>query len=271
MTTDLATQEITPEELELLQKQQESEVPDDLFQTPILKIGEALTREVQAGEAEAGEFIDTLRGEGIGNKVEFIASYFQLGRFASDQKSGRAYVAFSTTIPEAWADLVGEEFVGTPFDEYPDAEEVYKQRANAKEIEWGSGPLVSTTFNFTGLVIVPAVEGSDDPDEIRPVRLSLKRTNVPPAKKILTLLRSGGASRQYWDRALELSTEKKTFDRGASHLLVVKQGRPTTPEEKQQATRLAVLTAQGRVTDNQAAAEGPAARVEPEDDGGLAV
>lgn len=268
-SSELTTGEITPEELELLQRQQAQEVPDDLFQTPILKIGEALTREVQAGEAEAGEFIDTRRGESIGTKCEFITSYFQLGRFASDRESGRAYTAFGTTIPAHWADLVGEEFVDTPFDEYPDAEEQFKARVNRKEIEWGKGPLVSTTYNFTGLVIVPAVEGSDDEDEVRPVRLSLKRTNVPSAKKMLTLLRAG--NKPFWEKVLDLGTEKKSYDRGASHLLVVKQGRPTTPEEKAQAAKLALATALGRVTDNQAAAEGPSATVEPDANGGLGV
>lgn len=266
-STDLTEQVLTPEELELLQKQQAAEVPDDLFQTPILKIGQPLTREVQAEEAEPGEFIDTLRGEGIGTKCEFITSYFQLGRFAADRDSGRAFVAFGTTIPEAWADLVGEEFVGQPFDEYPDAEEQYKKRVNAKEIEWGKGPLVSTTYNFTGLVKVEGV--GDEEDELRPVRLSLQRTNVPAAKKMLTLLRAG---RQYWDRVLELGTEKKGFDRGAAHLLTVKRGRPTDADEKAQATKLAVLTAAGRVTDNQATAEGPGAEsAAPEAKGALEV
>lgn len=253
-STDLAELgDVTPEALEALQKQQASEIDNTLFQTPILKIGQPLTREVQAEEAEAGEFIDTLRGEGIGDKCGFVAAYYQTGRFAADRDSGRAYTAFGAEIPPHWSDLVGEEFVGQRFDEYPDAEEQYKQRVNRKEIEWGKGPLVSTTHNFTGLVIVSAVEGTDDEDELRPVRLSLQRTNVPAARKILSLLNAGG-NRPYWEKVLELGTEKKSFDRGASHLLTVKLGRNTTSEEKAAAVQLALATAAGRTQDNQATA-----------------
>lgn len=260
--TDLAELgDVSPEALEALQQQQASEIDDDLFQTPILKIGQPLTREVQAEEAEPGEFIDTLRGEGIGDKCGFIVSYYQKGRFAADRDSGRAYVAFGDEIPPHWADLVGEEFVGQRFDEYPDAEEQYKARVNRKEIEWGKGPLVSTTHNFTGHAIVSGVEGTDDEDELRPVRLSLQRINVPAAKKILTLLRAGG-NRPYWEKVLDLGTEKKSFDRGAAHLLTVKLGRSTTSDEKAAAVQLALATAAGRVSDNAETAERPDAAPE---------
>src|SRR5690349_14744664 len=123
-STDLAV--ATPEELQLLQEQQASEFDSDLLQTPILKIGQPLTREVSNGDAEAGEFINTLTGEGLGDSLGFIVSYYQKGRFAVDRDTNRAYVAFGATIPDAWEDLVGAEFVGTRFDEHPDAEETYK-------------------------------------------------------------------------------------------------------------------------------------------------
>src|SRR5688572_22789673 len=108
MSTAVATQSeaglaVSDEELQALLDQQEAEFSSDLFQVPILKIGQPLTREVGAGEAEAGEFINTLLGEGIGTKIGFIVSYYQQGRFAADRKTNRAYVAFGTTIPEAWA------------------------------------------------------------------------------------------------------------------------------------------------------------------------
>ena len=75
-STDVAT--VDAAELESLQAQQEEEFDGvDLFQTPILKIGQPLTREVQAEEAEPGEFINTLTGEGIGNKVGFIVAFYQ--------------------------------------------------------------------------------------------------------------------------------------------------------------------------------------------------
>lgn len=240
------------EEIALLQRQQEDEFEagDGLFTTPILKIAQPLTREVQADEAEVGEFINTLTGEGIGDAVEFVVAYYQRGRFGADRKTGRAYVAFSADIPSAWGDLVGDEFVGTPFTEYPDAEERYKARVNNKEIEWGSGPLVSTTHNFTGLAIVPGLEG-DDEDDLQPVRMSLQRTNMPSVRKIMSLKKGMMRNRPFWDKTFQFGTEKKAFDRGAAYLLTVKLGRETTAEEKALAVELAQAVTAGRVSDNQ--------------------
>jgi hypothetical protein len=273
--TDVAVQAdaslatISDEELRALQAQQESEYDDDLFQTPILKIGQPLTREVRAEQAEPGEFINTLTGESLGDKVEFIVSYYQRGRFAADRDTGRAYTAFGDTIPPHWAELVGDEFVGTPFAEYPDAEEVYKERVNAKEIEWGKGPLVSTTHNFTGLALVPSLEEDVEPD-LQPVRLSLQRTNVPMVRKWRSLIKSKRNS-SIWDYVYNLSTFAKPFPRGTAYLLDVKLGRPTNPDEKSVAIELAQAVAAGRVSDN-AASDGAQDKVsEPDAKGGLAV
>lgn len=266
-STDLAV--ATPEELQALQEQQAGEFDNDLLQTPILKIGQPLTREVSNGDAEAGEFINTLTGEGLGNSLGFIVSYYQKGRFAVDRDTNRAFVAFGSTIPDAWADLVGEEFVGTRFDEHPDAEETYKKRVNAKEIEWGKGPLISTTHNFTGLALVPSLE---DPNEVdlQPVRLSLQRTNMPAVRKWTTLIKSA-RNAATWDFVYDLGTEPKEFARGKAHLLRVQKGRSTSVEEKEAAVELAQAVAAGRVSDNSASESAADKPSEPDAKGGLAV
>lgn len=267
MTTELVP--ASAEELALIQ-QQEAEFDDTPLQTPILKIGQALTREVQEGEAEEGEFINTLTGESLGESVQFIIAYYNRGRFAADKKTRRAYVAFSEEIPESWADLVGEEFVGTPFSEYPDAEEQFKARVNAKEIEWGNGPLISTTHNYTGFVIVPGEEGSDEPDELQPVRLSLQRTNMPAVRKLNTLKRAMLRNKPFWDVVFELSSAKKAFAAGPAYLLNVKPGRKTSADEREEAKNLALAVAAGNVTSNEdAEVEAPAEA--PENKGGLSV
>jgi hypothetical protein len=203
--------------LAVINAAQEDDIDSDLLTTPILKIGQPLTREVQDELAEVGEFINTATKEGIGNKVDFIVAYYQKGRFAADRDTNRAYVAFGNTIPDHWADLVGEEFVGTPFSEYPDAEETYKKRVNAKEIQWGKGPLVSTTHNFTGYALVENPETGEV--EPQPVRLSLQRTNVPAVKDWVSLKQTKLRNRPWWDRVFELSTYKKSFDKGTAYLL----------------------------------------------------
>lgn len=270
-TEDNLPEGVTQEDLDALMAQQEAEFGDDLVTTPILKIGQGLTREVQDGNAEAGEFIDTVRGEGIGDNIGFIVSYYQRGRFAADRESGRAYVAFGDTIPENWEPLVGAEWVGTLFDEHPDAEEKFKERVNDKDdpTEWGKGPLISTTHNFTGFAVIPPLEGEDE-EQLSPARLSLQRTNMSAVRKWTTLRRSALRNRPFWEVVFDLSTTKNTYARGAAYNLVVKLGRKTTAEEKALAVDLAQMVAAGRVVDNQAS-DAKAAAAEPDAKGGLGV
>ncbi len=267
-STDLEKR--SPEELELL-KAQDAEFDNDSFQTPILKIGQPLTKEVQDESAEPGEFINSLTGEGVGDKIGFIVAYYNKGRFATDD--GRAFVAFDANIPEAWSDLVGEEFVGTPFTEYPDAEEQFKNRVNAKEIEWGKGPKISTTHNYTGLAVVSAPEGSDEAEELQPVRLSLQRTNMPAVRKLNSIKRAVLRNRPFYDVVFDLATYKKDFGRGSAYLLNPKQGRTTTPEEREEAYNLALAVQGGRVQSVGESDEGgPSAPVaEPKSEGALDV
>lgn len=172
-------------------------------------------------------------------------------------------------IPEHWADYVGEEFVGTRFDEHPDAEEVFKAKANRKEIQWGSGPPISTTHVFTGIALVEDPESGEV--EPQPVRMSLQRTNVPTVRKWMTLRQSKLRNKPFWERTFILGTEKKNFDRGMSYNLTVALGRPTTAEEKEQAVALAQAVMSGLVLDNSETAATGDKPVEPDAKGGLDV
>lgn len=116
---------------------------------------------------------------------------------------------------------------------------------NAKEREWGSGPLVSTTHNFTGYVILPGLDPEDE-EQLMPVRLSLKRTDVPAAKKFISLKKMLRL-RAFWDITFDLTTTAKASGRHESFIVQVKAGRPTTDEEKLLASQLAVDTAAQRV------------------------
>jgi hypothetical protein len=266
-----ALQGVSDEDLAALRAAQDNEIDADLIQTPILKIGQPLTREVQNDLAEPGDFIDSLTGDSLGSKIEFIVADYKKGRFATDNESGLTRVAFGKVVPESWAELsfIGEENVGVPFPELDDAEERYKARANAGEIEWGKGPRVSTTHNFTGLVVVDGLEDDDDA-ELRPVRLSLQRTNMPAVRKILTFYQAKLRRTAWWDQAFDLATEKKTFNKGSAYLLVPRLGRVTLPHERQAAAELALAVLAGRVEDNAEAAVVDAP-VEPKAEGGLAV
>jgi hypothetical protein len=269
MSEELA---VRSEEEQALIAAQDTELEGVSFQVPILKIGQPLTREVGNGDAEVGEFINTLTAEGLGEQVDFIVAYYNQGRFASDKDSGRAYTAFDTVIPASWADLVGEEFVGTPFVEYQDAEERFKERVNSKEIEWGKGPLVSTTHNYTGLVVVPQEEGDDGELEYSPVRLSLQRTNMPAVRKFTQVQRAMLRNKPFYDIVFALSTYSKSFAKGTAYLLNPKPGRKTTAEERADALQLGLAVRAGRVAANdEATADATAPTEAPAKGGGLGI
>lgn len=275
-TTDIAMRDETalavPDETAAaIAAAQAAEYGDEPLQTPILKIGQGLTREVAEGEAEVGEFINTLSGASLGTVVEFVVAYYNRGRFASEKKSGRAYVAFGATIPASWEPLVGEEFVGTPFSEYPEAEEQFKAAVNAKEREWGEGPLVSTTHNYTGLVLVEDEDGVVEPE---PVRLSLKRIDVPAHRKLSTLLRAVLRNKPTWDKVVRLATYSRDFGRNTAYTIDptgVRFVRDTSPEERAYAAEVAQAVLAGRTVSADAEAAVEDKPAEPKADGGLEV
>lgn len=226
--TELAEQEALEAQLAADNK---AEADQSDFQIPLLKIGQALTEEVSSGDAVAGEFINSLTGEGLGTEIEFIVSGYNKGRFDhGDRAEGkRARKAYGVrNVP--WVD---DPFVGQPFTEHPDAEEKYSDRVNAGEIQWGKGPRISTTFDFTGFVL-----GEHAGDNPIPVCLSLMRMNRRQARKWVTLLDAGLGGR-YWDAVFTLTTERQTGDQGNYYTINVRQTRKPTPEEKGIAVRFA--------------------------------
>jgi len=268
VSTDLTTQS---EVFKALQAQQEAEFEGDTFQTPILKLCQPLTREVGDDLAEPGDFFNTLTSESYGNAIEFVVAYYNKGRSAS-VKGGRYFVGPHEIIPESWKDHpdIGEAWVGQPFADHPEAEEQYKRRVNAGEIEWGSGPKISTTYNYTGLVLVPQVEGDDSEQEIAPVRFSLQRTGKKAADKINTILRAVLRNKNNWDKVLQFDSVKRDFGSNKAYVVNVKLGRDTTADEREQAAELALAFMSGNVvSDEEAAESGPT--VAPDSRGGLDV
>jgi hypothetical protein len=248
---------------------QAEEYDDESLQTPILKIGQHLTREVKDGNAEAGEFINTLTGEGLGTDVEFIVAYYNKGRFASNAE-GRAFVSFDKNIPDHWEPFVGPDFVGTPFAEYPEAEEQFKAAVNAKQRDWGKGPAVSTTHNYTGLVLVDGEDGT----ELQPARLSLKRIDVPAHRKLQTLLRAVLRGKPPWDKVVRLATTGRDFGRNTAYTIDptgVRFVRDTTPEERAYAAEVAQAVLAGRTVSADAEAATEDKPAEPKASGGLDV
>jgi hypothetical protein len=251
-TKDETAPAVSQSDLDAIAAAQASEyTDDDTIQVPRLKLAQALTTEVKSGDAAAGDFVNSVTNESLGDRAEFIVAYYNRGRFADDDDGG-TYVSTDDLIPENWAPFVGDSFVGTPFIDYPDAEETYKKRVNAGELQWGSGPAVSTTYNFTGFVVLPDEMVGEDADltERRMVaRLSLKRTGKKAADKIKTLQRLVLRGRPSWEKVLQLQSIEKSFGRNDAYIVdpnSLKYIRDTTPDEKAAAQQLALAIVHGR-------------------------
>lgn len=244
---------IAAEEAALVEANQ-SEVDASEFVIPILKLAQPLTDEVTAGEAKAGEFVLPLTGESYPAPVEFIVAGKGKGRFKPGRKGERTLVAYDTNIVP-WKD---DPFFGKPFSEHPDAEEQFRARVDAGDQEWEHGPPIQTTYNYTGYLIGSEV----------PVRLSLRRTSAPAARKWNTLLDAVLRGR-YWDRVFTVGSEQQKNDQGAFYVVTVNQGRNTDASEKMQAIQLATALRNQQVTTVGDAEDGPTK--EPDAQGGLEV
>ena len=67
MSTEVAIPQSA--EVEAILAQQDQALAEGAFQVPILKICQALTKEVKEGDAEAGDFLNTLTAESYGTAV----------------------------------------------------------------------------------------------------------------------------------------------------------------------------------------------------------
>lgn len=199
------------------------------LQLPVIKVTQQLSREVTDGDAESGHFVNTLTGEDLGDSIELVVCHYFRGRFYAPREGefeGRTFVAGGDTAPSTWP----AQYAGQKFVDIPDAEETYRERVNAGEVEWGRGPAITTTHNYIGFLL-------DDPGI--PVRVSLMRTSAPAARKINTLISFG--NRSPWNAAIKLETELRQ-DKQQRPFYVVKatQGRQTSAEEISQAQTLAL-------------------------------
>ncbi len=193
---------------------------------PAVKLGQGQTKEVVAGDAKAGHWINSVSGEDLGEYVEVVLCNHYQGRFYSDEDNN----AFSTpneVAPSNWP----EEYAGQRFVDIEDAEEQWKAACNANEQEWGKGPPISTTYNFVGLVLKDGELVSE-----LPVRISFKRGDTKTAERLYTLLKS---ARSPWDRSFFLSSDKKIGGGAPYYAAVAAQGGFVSPEVRQVAVRVA--------------------------------
>jgi hypothetical protein len=190
---------------------------------PAIKLTHSLTQEVQDGDVEAGTYINSLTKQVYGTDVPFVVCGLYKGRFYSDDTG--TYVARGDVAPDSWP----EEYANKPFADIPDAEERWKADSNAGEHPWGSGPPISTTYNFVGFV--PGDESG------LPLRLSLMRSSAPAANKLKTLVFS---LRAPWDRVFKLRVKRGINKHQQPYFASdIATGDAIEPEDRQKAVEIA--------------------------------
>jgi hypothetical protein len=248
MAEELERIERTPEELALMESQSEDINDADLV-VPHLKLCQGTTKNVPDG-VHPGDFFNALTGENYGTEISFTVAAFKKGRFGVDKETDEIIASGFDPV---------DPVTGMAWEDHPDAEEQYSARANRGDIEWGSGPPISTTYNYFGYVNESPV----------PVRYSMMRSAAPAAKKWLTMLRFLPA---FWDQKFTLTS--KLIEKGKQKyhgVDVVQAPGKTTPEERQQAVTLAMAVKTDRVkTDEDLEDQAPEKRG-PEKTSGLGV
>lgn len=225
--TDLATREAE------LAAQARSGIRSEDLILPLVKLLQQQSREVTHGDGESGTFLNSLTGESYGEEFEFVIAHTFIGRFYAPDKEERTYVAASAIAPENWP----EEYAGKPFADIPDAEEQWKARANDPEDshEWGEGPPIQTTRNFIGFEVGnPGV----------PIRLSLKATSTPAARKISSIQQFWPTP---WASTVKLSAGARENKKKQPYYVVeAEQGEQTSPEIREAAMALAETAGQAQ-------------------------
>ena len=205
----------------------------DEIALPLIKLTQALSKEVKDRKAEAGQFVNSVTGRNYGDSFDFVVSGRFKGRFLSEEDSGRVFVAADTdVVPDNWP----EKYRGQRFSELIDAEEQYREAVNDGEIPWGSGPPISTTHNFVGYIA-----GETNV----PIRISLMRSSAPAATVINTLLKLFA---QPWSNTVKLTAKADKDSKGRDYFRwEVSEGEATSDADKVAAIKLATELEQAKV------------------------
>lgn len=263
MSQEVAVRDLTEEALVAAAK---AGLETDISQIriPFVKIGQSLTKEVKARDAEEGDWINGLTGEVYGRSVHLVIVDAFKGRFWKDKKTNDTYTTGKgeAVIPEHWPHPESGKF----FADAEDAEEQYRAAVRANEKDWGSGPGISTTYNFVGLLLVEGEDGETELQEF-PVRISLMRSSAKAGRNLETMLH---LNRAPWDQVYELETRDATSSRGEPYMNVtVKQLRKTTPEERQVAVGVAQLVHTSDAVAYDGEVEEDAPKAPPKSKGGI--
>jgi hypothetical protein len=247
--TGVEIEGMTDADIEALNAGIVGQVKQEDISLPLVRLAQGLSNSVEDGIARAGEFVNSLTDENYGSEFEFVCGYFFYGKAFADKDKNFFGATAGDIIPASWP----HKDAGKPFAQSDDFEDNFKRMVDNGEREWGSGPPISTTYNFVGYR--PGEHGI-------PLRLSFMRSSAPAGQKILTLFK---LSRAMWSQPFVVSSTRGESDKGTYYVAQVSQAKtPTDPVDVKAAIELA------RNLSNADAASFDLAGDSPEDaDGGV--
>lgn len=195
-------------------------VDDRDLQLPLIQITQQMSRSVTDGKVSSGHFFNNVSGKDYGNELEFIPAVYQKGRFYvhnRDKDDEQTFVANGPVAPSTWP----EQYAGRAFADIEDAEEQWRERVDAGEIEWGKGPPIVTTHNFVGLAV-----GDLD----APARISFSRTSAPAAKKIMSVVR--WSRKPPYNSVFKLTLDERSVRNKPFFVAQAAQDRDSSDEER---------------------------------------
>lgn len=208
-------------ELDALSADIRAEVKQSDIQMPRVVLAQGLSKVVDEGHAKAGEFVNSLTLENLGEEFEFIVSsyFYGIAYSVRNQKGQDDFFAAipgdgRSTIPDNWP----HPDAGKLFEDSDDYEDNFKALVNDGQREWSGGPPFSTTYNFVGYQV-----GHHD----MPVRLSFMRTSSKSARKLLTLI---ATDTRPWDHVYRVKSIRTETDGNRYYVMDVSRG-PLTPNE----------------------------------------
>lgn len=178
---------------------------------PRFKIAQALTKEVQDGDAKAGDIINSVTGESYGNTLEFVVLSYRKGQMFL--QPGAGLLCRSSDGKTAWGDpeMTGEqgprECATCPFRKWVDR----------------TPPPCAETHNY--LILLP--------ETLEAGMLTLMKSGVKPAKVLNTMIiqarersRRAGGPQVSWSQVFELTARKTENKKGTFYIPSFRPVRP---------------------------------------------
>lgn len=187
---------------------------------PRVKLLQQMSPEVQDGDMKAGQLVNSISGQliGDGEEVEFIAVAHFKSRILFEGIGAEAKIICSS--PNGLKNMEGINCLTCEKSQWPDEKEAENRRKNGLRL----GPECVQFYNFPVLLLT----GNGQPEI---AGLSMSRTKIKVAKKLLTLVRHAGAGIDIFGLKFKLTTVKESSANRTYHNFdITRVGYPSKKE-----------------------------------------